>query len=270
MIIIYHASCHDGFCCAWLLHHIYPDAEFMPYQYGMEPPNVSGHDVIVADFSFSVETMLQMAKDAKSILCFDHHKSVDTILKHQSWFYFDNEKSGARLVYEHFTHDLAGVRNAAWLVDYTEDRDLWRFELEESWNVNAGLRLVDFDFETWSNLSLADVIDDGVVLCEYFEKKSKRMAKNHSWLLIGDYIAPCVNCANSDLISMIGQELANVKHAPFGMTYFHDGEQFVFSLRSINGYDVSSIAKDFGGGGHTAAAGFKRKQFFQVVEGPNA
>ena len=89
MIIVYHAGCHDGFCCAWLLHHIYPDAEFLPFQYGMDPPEVDGRDVIVADFSFPVRQMLHMESVAKSMIVFDHHKSVDDLLKNRPWFYFD-------------------------------------------------------------------------------------------------------------------------------------------------------------------------------------
>ena len=28
-VVIYHANCADGFCCAWLLSKVYPDAEFV-------------------------------------------------------------------------------------------------------------------------------------------------------------------------------------------------------------------------------------------------
>jgi len=43
----------------------------------------------------------------------------------------------------------------------------------------------------------------------------------------------------------------------FGATYYQDSNmQIHFSLRSIGDYDVSKIAKQFGGGGHRNAAGY--------------
>jgi nanoRNase/pAp phosphatase (c-di-AMP/oligoRNAs hydrolase) len=52
------------------------------------------------------------------------------------------------------------------------------------------------------------------------------------------------------------------------MTYFQHFNQageveYLFSLRSRNGLDVSKVAQHFGGGGHAAAAGFRRLKFFE-------
>jgi oligoribonuclease NrnB/cAMP/cGMP phosphodiesterase (DHH superfamily) len=45
---------------------------------------------------------------------------------------------------------------------------------------------------------------------------------------------------------------------PFAATYYDSDKHRVFSLRSAtDGLDVSEIAKEFGGGGHVHAAGFK-------------
>lgn len=47
------------------------------------------------------------------------------------------------------------------------------------------------------------------------------------------------------------------KSGTYGATYYStkDGS-LKWSLRSTGNYDVSAIAKDFGGGGHKNAAGF--------------
>ena len=55
------------------------------------------------------------------------------------------------------------------------------------------------------------------------------------------------------------------KGEPFAATFFYDGEGYVFSLRSDdNGLDVSEIAKQYGGGGHKHAAGFKLKSWLNT------
>ena len=50
------------------------------------------------------------------------------------------------------------------------------------------------------------------------------------------------------------------KDAPFSIVY-HDDQNGMrhYSLRSRGDYDVSEIAVRYGGGGHTAAAGFTKK-----------
>ena len=48
--------------------------------------------------------------------------------------------------------------------------------------------------------------------------------------------------------------------APFSMSYCDcPGGLRSYSLRSRNGFDVSEVAKAFGGGGHKASSGFTLK-----------
>jgi c-di-AMP phosphodiesterase-like protein len=47
----------------------------------------------------------------------------------------------------------------------------------------------------------------------------------------------------------------------FGACYFEaEGGRYQYSLRSRGDFDVSAIARQFGGGGHKAAAGFSVDQ----------
>jgi hypothetical protein len=65
------------------------------------------------------------------------------------------------------------------------------------------------------------------------------------------------NCP-SHLTSDVGHELAN-RSGTFGLCWTLSQEGFIAncSLRSNGDYDVSTIAKTFGGGGHKNAAGFE-------------
>ncbi|KKK83930.1 hypothetical protein LCGC14_2788440, partial [marine sediment metagenome] len=46
---------------------------------------------------------------------------------------------------------------------------------------------------------------------------------------------------------------------PFAGCYWDTPEGRVFSLRSAGDFDVSAIAKQYGGGGHKSAAGFRKE-----------
>jgi len=72
---------------------------------------------------------------------------------------------------------------------------------------------------------------------------------------IGGHCVPVANLPYT-LVSDAGHLLA--KGAPFAACYWDTPEGRVFSLRSTDeGLDVSAIAKQYGGGGHIHASGFR-------------
>lgn len=74
-------------------------------------------------------------------------------------------------------------------------------------------------------------------------------------MVIGGFDVPVANLPYT-LSSDAGHEMA--KGQPFAACYWDTPDGRVFSLRSApDGQDVSAIAKQYGGGGHRAAAGFK-------------
>jgi hypothetical protein len=76
-LCIYHGNCQDGFGAAWTVRHALGDrVEFYPGIYQNEPPDVTGRDVIIVDFSYKRPVIEAMALKAHSILILDHHKSA--------------------------------------------------------------------------------------------------------------------------------------------------------------------------------------------------
>lgn len=252
-VVLYHANCADGFCAAWLIWRRCPTATFMPVSYNEPPPWIcKGRDVIVADFSYPNSQMQSLRSDARNLVVLDHHKTAKAELDGLDYCQFDMEKSGARLVKEYISDP------PNWLVDYTEDRDLWRWLLKDSKAVNAALRSYPMEFETWNNLyagSYLDLIAEGrAILRDQDQRIQEAVAQAWEVTLDGTKVK-CVNATS--LISEIAGELA--KGQPFGICFFETGTHRVYSLRSskYSGVDVSAIAKKFGGGGHANAAGFK-------------
>lgn len=272
-LVIYHANCWDGFCAAWVARKALGEIEAVPAHYGTEPPDVTGREVYVLDFSYSFDAMADMASQSRVFTVLDHHKTAERELADlEAMFITHNmagrarygvDKSGARMAWEFFGY-IGGWEGMAspWLVDYTEDRDLWRHALPESENINAALRSYPLDFDLWDRLGMVTDVINGTYLVQ--EGKAIRRAerqivdthvRNAREIELGGHRVRAVNA--TVLFSEIAGELA--KGRPFGACYFdrRDGKR-QWSLRSDeHGIDVSALAKAHGGGGHVRAAGFE-------------
>lgn len=286
-LVVYHAGCADGFCCTWLFRLAFPDADFHAAHYGTDPPDVRGRPhVYIADFAYKRPVMLDLhCACLGKLTVLDHHKTSQADLEGfdteahsltgvMPTVVFDMTKSGGRLTWEYLKEKglfrrmpafervrSANNGKAPWIVDYTEDRDLWRWELPDSRAVNAALRSHPFDFDTWDRLEAGYRMDlhvavrEGEAILRRERQAVDRHVRHAREIEVLGHKVLCVNA--TDLESEIGQELC--KGRPFSLTYFDRGDGFrVYSLRSdADGLDVSEIAKKFGGGGHRNAAGFQ-------------
>lgn len=271
--VVYHASCCDGFCAAWVMRKKYPEAVFHAAQHGDPPPDVTGRRVFLVDFCYKRPEMLRIIESAKSVTVLDHHRTAEAALSDLDGILppgaekpvvvvFDMNKSGGRLTWEY----LFPGEVSPWLVDYTEDRDLWRHALDNTLAVNAALRSYPLDFVLWDELarikpgpwSFGEHWHVLVAGGEAILRDQKKTVDAHvSFAAEVEFAGHKVLAVNATtLVSEIAGELA--KGRPFGLVYFDTaGGKRVYNLRSDkNGVDVSEIAKARGGGGHARAAGF--------------
>ena len=80
---IYHGNCADGFGAAWVVRKALGEIDFHPGKYQEPPPDVTGKDVVMVDFSYKRPVLLEMAEKANSILILDHHKTAaEDLLDH--------------------------------------------------------------------------------------------------------------------------------------------------------------------------------------------
>ena len=273
-LCIYHSPCQDGFTAAWAVWRVHKDWEFYPGKYQEGPPDVTGRSVYFVDFSYKRPVILEMAKKAKDITILDHHKTAEADLvdlPSNVFVDFDLEKSGAHLAWDHF-HVLG--EKIPELLLRVEDRDLWRFRLHDTKGVTAYLFSQDYKFEIWDWLmKLAEDEHDREEMEGYGNVILKKQAKDTNELLqnkfktsIGGHDIWACNLPYT-FSSDAGNILASEPGAPFGATFYLDGEYAVVSLRSTeDGLDVSEIAKQYGGGGHKHAAGFKIPYPFRRIE----
>lgn len=202
----------------------------------------------------------------------------------------NNSKSGAMLAWEYFHPDT----KVPMLIRHIDDYDRWQFEIPGTKAIARALRQHDFTFENFRHFkdSLhhhgnacylyteggailrahdqnvqtalkqarkchipnfnvdADIVADHREGWELpYEQALVEMAETHA------FPGLAAN-APAFLASDLGHELA-LKSGTFGLVWSVASDLRVHcSLRSNGDYDVSAIAKAFGGGGHRNAAGF--------------
>ena len=262
-LCLYHAGCMDGFGSAWVVNRYAKDCEFIPVKYNDPPPDVASRDVYIVDFSYPRDVLIQMYQDANSLIVLDHHKSAQENLQGLDFARFDMNKSGCIMTWECLFPDFPSPM----FLDYIQDRDLWKFELENSKAINAAMFSYPMDFEVWSHTfigtrSLIELKEQGTAILRDRQKQIDSLVSG--WAIsratIGGYDVPCLNCPRplaSDVLNILAQ------NEPFAAGYFDNAKNRQFELRSTDeGVDVSQIARQFGGGGHRNAAGFS-------VEKPN-
>ncbi len=287
-ICIFHAQCADGFTAAWAVRKALGDtAEYIPAAYGDAPPDVTGADVVLVDFSYKRPVLMEMAKTARTMLVLDHHETAEKDLDglpvpvESNWSTHLSEASGSvssgvapGIPRARFNMTLSGAQ-LAWdffhptsarptLVNYVADRDLWRFELPHSRKIAAWLFSHPFDFGLWE--TCANTLEDGrlfrqavnegtAILRKHDKDIADLLEVTRREMVIGGHRVPVANMPytmTSDAAGLMA------KTAPFAACYYDKPGARVFSLRARgSGVNVAEIAATYGGGGHANAAGFQ-------------
>jgi len=262
-LVIYHGNCADGFGAAWCFHYCDPDAfDFHPGVYGETPPDCEGREVYMVDFSYKRPVVEAMCERARGITWIDHHKTAwDDLFELVSYGrivgLYDVERSGAALAWRY----LFGDEHAPKLISHIEDRDLWRFALPLTREIQACVFSHPYNFEVWDELmasgpnELANMAREGAAIERKHHKDiAELLDVTCRQMEIGGYIVPVANLPYT-LVSDAAHTLAHDQ--PFAGCYWDTPKGRVFGLRSEeNGLDVGEIAKQYGGGGHKHAAGF--------------
>lgn len=264
-LIIYHKNCNDGFGSALAAWMKFKDtAEYYPATHNSYPPDVTGKNVYICDFSYSYSVLLKMINIAESLIVIDHHKTAEKELeninsKHKI---FDMTHSGAVLTWKYFFPKL----KVPLLLEYIEDRDLWNNKLENTKECFFALCDLPKDFEIWKKYldddKIPELFSQGSVIFNHNQLLIRQIA-NSSYLIQQELDGKNYNIAylNSNILkSDLGNYLVVNKYleSDFSAIYHYEGDndKTVFSLRSTNEKtDVSNIAKLFGGGGHRCASG---------------
>lgn len=295
-LVIYHGGgCADGFGAAWACWRRWgSDCAYLAANYGEAAPDIAGKHVLIVDFSYKDPVLRKMGEEAASVIILDHHETAqgdlesfrlsslrerpfevadvhDALRTYQDLgmppvvAYFDMKRSGVRLAWE-FCH---GSFDVPLLVQLIEDRDLWLFRYEATRPFATWLRSEQFDFERWLQISFdierpygsRDIMREAEAMQRFHDAKVQEIAAFARRRVLAGHLPVVVNCPPA-FASEVGNYLLD-RHpdAPFAATYFDTGNKRMWSLRSAADREaVSSIAAQFGGGGHRNAAGFSEER----------
>lgn len=255
-LVIYHGKCNDGIGAAWVARKIYKDAEFYPAFHGTNPPDVKGRNVLMLDFSYKREAVLKMKEESESLLVLDHHMTAFEDLKDLDFCIFDMNKSGASLTWDYFFKD----EEKPWLVSYIEDRDLWRFNLPFSREINSAITSFGFDFKaldaldklyTKEEVQNSPLVYEGKTILRHQDRLIEVMTEHAKEINVCGHkvLAANASCLFSDVANRLSEG------RPFGVAwYYREDDKYVYSFRSKE-MNVGELAKSLGGGGHRNAAG---------------
>lgn len=296
-LVIYHADCTDGYgaaFAAWLK--LGDEAEYLPMGYSdkLDPSKVQyeDRDIYILDFSFPREIMNNLFDNARRVVWLDHHKSAFEMWceTEREWYESDdgaivlnNSKSGAYLAWEYFHPDT----EVPMLIQHIDDYDRWQFKLDGTKAFNKALwSYAPWNFKDWQTRyvnknelwsgamqgsDLTSYYEQGAAILRAHEQNVQSVVKQarkcripHNTIesdtgakIFDPKTGLAANCPPF-LTSDVGHELAN-QSGTFGLcwTLSQTGLTAKCSLRSNGDYDVSAIARAFGGGGHRNAAGFE-------------
>lgn len=274
--VISHAGCSDGMGASFAAWKLFGDkATYIFAAYQQPPPPIDdGSVVYVLDFSFPKEIVEELAeKNQIQVLIVDHHVTAKDDLSHlptidgtindvydfPAGLKYDAKKSGAWLAWEFFH---PGTKIPA-LIEYVADRDLWLFEKPLTKIVGAYLWVEDRSFENWDRIAkllespegTESIVAQGSAIIKAEEQTVKMICSQAFKGEICGHQVMIVNATSS--WSDVGHELVNkYPETAFSATYNDTKEgKRKWSFRSKPGFDVSAVAKSFGGGGHPCAAG---------------
>lgn len=258
--VLYHGGCLDGFGAAWAAWKHFGDSDtlYLPVYWGKPLPSIPNPtEIFILDFSYPKPLLLQLAAQCP-VTVLDHHKSAEEDLRDlvgriNPVVVFDMERSGAKMTWEHLHRGQPCPK----LIEHISDRDLWRFELPGSKEVHAALVSYPMDFRVWDTLDVEQLKQEGVT-CARLTESMVRAICHTSWQQeLAGYQVPVVNTTIA--WAEVGQMLQELwPSAPFVASFTMHHNLTIWSLRSVGAFDVSAVARKFGGGGHRNAAGFQQ------------
>ena len=298
VLIAYHAGCIDGFTSAWVVNRVMNErglrCNLRAMEYNtdsdiklMDELAYAGYtSLYIVDFSVSVALLdaIEVIHPELKITIMDHHKtafekycpdltvtattSVDFTLGNTR-IVLDNSKSGAGLCWSQFYADEP-IPN---LIDYVQDYDLWKFEFGDATRyVNKYLKEqleIDPITDNWERIhtaftdleARANIMEQGRQLQKIHSCTVQDIASDATGINIKGHDGLAV-CCPYKFVSDVGNTLAE-RCGTFGAVYqvSDDKNKVKWSLRSKGDFDVSAIAKQYGGGGHKNAAGFETSLF---------
>ena len=282
MIIINHSKDVDGWVSGAICKLKYPGAKIIQWDYKDDVPDLEqfrGEEIIMTDVTFPLNKTVELISISKELTIIDHHisfykdfNSLDVeYLKNINYFYKD-KKSAAELTWEY----LFPGKLIPYAITLIGRYDTWR-QNEGDWENET----LPFKYYCYSVMNSYDTVPDYIF--EYEDLVD--------CIIVGKYIMNSETLLNEIITKdnsfekevFGGLRALCINHYPFSsevlkskydeskydimIGFAFTGKKWAVSLRSTKDeVDCSVIAKQRGGGGHKAAAGFESQTFEEIFK----
>ena len=289
---IYHSKDTDGHFSGAVLKYKYPDIELRGWDYKDEVPSFESMDgfdeIILIDITFPFDILQELGTKTK-LTVIDHHvsfkKQVDNHLqighdvvtdnlKYITFEYiYDDKLSACELGFKYYFGYIPPI------VELVGKYDTWRANGTDEWDtvvlpmkyylygkVNKPDDVKNYWFDKYSGDIVDSMLEIGESIMEYERKMDE--SKTNSYAFEREAYGLRALCINTNFMSsetMI-TKFDNSKHdVMIGFAY--NGNNWVVSLRSVGDkVDVSQIARERFGGGHSQSAGFQVVTFEDIFK----
>lgn len=269
-LVLYHKTCRDGQASAWVAKKAISHAVLVPIQYGDPVPDIHDSNVFLVDFSFKRDVMINLIRNNNYVTVLDHHKTAEEALEglqdkcSNCTIIFDMNRSGAGIAWDFFFTN----QPRPWFINYVEDRDLWRWKLPSSREINAFIASHDYEpatFDYLVNMSIDNAEGFGRVCQRVIDSYIGAALTNMQWALLRDstdfyHRLPIVNAIQHSISEVLEAVMNETGSVVAGGWWRRSDGKYQHSLRSRGDFDVSAIARHYGGGGHKNAAGFEAEE----------
>jgi hypothetical protein len=286
--IIYHGPCSDGMCGLWSACHYKLIKTRYACKAGCNPTgDYTGMNVIFIDICPKIDYLLELVNKAKNVVILDHHKSSEQMILDNNKLLssiknltieFNMKKAGCQMAWDYFFDDLP----RPFFIDYISDRDLWKWKLPSSKEINNALWELGY-IDSYDLTKMTGLLEDSETklknlksLGELIEISNKRQIdisisnaievqmiyNNKTYRL---WLAGNINpILRSDLGNTLCSKTFKDGTLPdFSACWQYDpkNNEWWISFRGVpsRSPDLSVLTSSFGGGGHPMASGITIK-----------
>lgn len=256
----------DGVGCAVLFSIINPANKVYFHEHGTSEQKIVDivdqwpwEYVFITDLSISQELATYLNRRG-NVNLFDHHKTSLELSKTYDWA-FVNTNYCATYIFYHFLSTVCDLRTYQEFVRLVNDHDLWLHQDPRSRQLARLLDLFGRKYFIFRIVSAPNrfFLPFETVILESTDEKIREYLESVKVIILTDeegymYVLAIAEKYTSEL----GEYLLNkYQECSYVVILKLDINSVSVSLRSRGDFDVSEIARRYGGGGHKAAAGFR-------------
>lgn len=284
IICISHNCDLDGHTSAAIIKKKYPDAMLIGWNYGEEIPDIpSGHNVIMADISFPMDKMVEIAGKSESFTWIDHH--ISAIKEYEKYPHLTEPLFKAVLPKK---DEQIAACELTWRYIHPNDRLpevirlLGAYDVFRHKGTHEEQNVLQFQFAMRSHFANPEqcarifemvhedveqyMFVEGKAIYNYLKTEARDTFKKGFPVEVDGYKFICLD---GDRVNPINFGISYHDLGYDGSACFwYEGDKWHFSLYNDNGkVDCSVLAKKRGGGGHFSASGFNmnNKEFYDFI-----